>query len=386
VRAALLILLLTAAAAAEWTYDVAYAHGTLAIQATFPGEPWLDEDHWPYVSDLTRTGNTLTYRFDLARAAREQRHYKVASQHGEAILTFPATFLIRPREPDAGNYTLKVTGGLAATAQAPTRDLDHAPAAVFGGFQTRDFPVQGGTVHLAYQPTPLPEDELLHWVGLSVTALADYYGKLPMPDVLLVILTHEGRGVRGMAQGNSVLMLPPKTMPRDELRNDWTLMHELTHLGFPCVPYAYHWVEEGLATWLEPIIRVRAGDFSQEQMWKDIVENLPPSFPDENTHDYNRYYWGGALFWFLADLRIRLTTPYTLQTALQAIVRQGGNLTQDWTLERTLQTGDAAIHQPILQETLKTKTVDLPYYWRQLKGPWAKIRDAITERVGSTTP
>lgn len=388
-RVVLFLLLLTAAAYPDWSYNVAYANGALDVTATFTGEPWLDDDYWPYVSQLTRSGNTVRYRFDLRKCAREQRHYKVASLHGDAILTTPSTFLIRPYHADRGVYTLNITGGLAATTRAPTAALDHAPAAVFGTYKTRQFPVLKGTVQLVYQQTPLPDKELLNWVNLSVNALADYFGQLPMNDVLLVILTHDGRGVRGLAQGNSVLMLPSKTMSKEELRHDWTLMHELTHLGFPCVPYAFHWVEEGLATYLEPILRIRAGDFPTQKMWADMRENLPPSFPDESvleSHDYNRYYWGGALFWFLADLRIRLETPYTLQTALQSIVKNGGNLNADWTLEQALRTGDEAIKQPILEETLQTKTVDLAWYWRQLDGPWAHIRDAITAKTGSTRP
>lgn len=401
-RVALLLWLLTAAAWAGWDYDVAYRDGILAVHARIPTyRLWLDPDLWPYVSNLTVTGDTASYRFDLRRCAQEQSHYKIASLHGQAILTTPSTFLLRPSEAEQGDYTLTITGGIAATTKAPTQDLYHAPAAVFGTYQTRTFPLQGGTVELIYQPVALPEEQLMQWVNLSVTGLAEYYGKLPMERVLLVILEHEGRGVRGLAQGNSVLMLPSKTIDPQELRNDWTLMHELTHLGFPCVPSAYHWVEEGLATYLEPLIRVRAGDFPREKMWLDILENMPPSFPDESVldrHDYNRYYWGGALYWFLADLRIRLQTGKTLQTALQAIVKQGGNLTQDWTLEKALQTGDHALGKPILQETLRTQAVDLDYYWRQLgvnienarlllrAAPWAGIRDAITGTTLSPGP
>ncbi len=414
VRVVLLLCLLATAAWADWSYDVtANPDNTLNVTATIgqgaDPRPWLDDALWACVHDLQLQASdntwqpcprplpgagpwTLRYRFDLPQAARQERSYRSASQHGRAILTTPSTFLVRPAECHGERYRITAHGTLLCAATEGTGEsLDHAPAAVVGNYQTHDFPVSGGVVTLAYQPVPVSEPELLKWVNLSVTALADYYGRLPSPRVLLVIFPHDGRGVRGMAMGNSVIMLPPKSMPAAELRNDWTLMHELSHLGFPGVPYKYHWIEEGLATYLEPIIRVRAGDFPKAQLWKDIVENMPASFVYEvKNHDYNRYYWGGALYWFLADLRIRLNTGKTLQTALQAIVAKGGNLTEDWPLETVLQTGDEAIGKPILRETLQTKEVDLRYYWRQLgldppsnDAPWARIRDAVTE---NTTP
>lgn len=40
------------------------------------------------------------------------------------------------------------------------------------------------------------------------------------------------------------------------------MTHEMVHLAFPSVPDQHHWIEEGLATYVEPIARARASEIS----------------------------------------------------------------------------------------------------------------------------
>lgn len=57
------------------------------------------------------------------------------------------------------------------------------------------------------------------------------------------IRIHVGRGVNEAA-----------------FRDDWILVHEMTHLALPTVPRQSKWPLEGNATYVEPIAPAQAGD------------------------------------------------------------------------------------------------------------------------------
>ena len=92
-------------------------------------------------------------------------------------------------------------------------------------------------------------------------------------------------------------------------------------------------------------------------MWGDLVRGLPQGLPrqgDEGldrTHTWGRTYWGGALFWLLADVEIRERTGnrFGLEHALRAVVAQGGSIAQRWPLRRALEVGDRAVGTKVLE-------------------------------------
>src|SRR5208282_6269580 len=74
------------------------------------------------------------------------------------------------------------------------------------------------------------------------------------------------------------------------LRDDWVMTHEMVHLAFPSVPDEHHWIEEGIATYVEPIARAQVSDLSPEKVWRDLVGDVPKGLPApgdrglDNTH------------------------------------------------------------------------------------------------------
>ena len=163
------------------------------------------------------------------------------------------------------------------------------------------------------------------------------------------------------------------------LRDDWVMTHEMVHLAFPSVPHEHHWIEEGIATYVEPIARSQVGDLSPETVWRELVDGLPKGLPAsgdrglDNTHTWGRTYWGGALFCLMADVEIhrRTNNRYGLQDALRGIVRAGGNMEHDWQLTRALKAGDDAVGVPVLtdlydQMKATPVTPDLAAIWREL--------------------
>jgi hypothetical protein len=206
------------------------------------------------------------------------------------------------------------------------------------------------------------EQELLAWVESAARAVAAYYGTYPVDRVALTIhggapgKISSGRtvGVRGAARIS--ITVGDAATPMD-LKTNWELVHEMVHLAFPSMR-GDAWIEEGLATYVEPLVRARSGLAPADDIWKWLVWGLPigqkalgPGGLD-GARTWAATYWGGALFCFEADVAIRQRTggKKSLDDALRGIVRAGGNVTVDWPLERALDAGDRATGVPVLRE------------------------------------
>ena len=254
----------------------------------------------------------------------------------------------------------------------------------------------------------IPQADLIAWVKMAAESVAGYYGRYPVSRLTLRITPFSGHGVRhgmtwGMHGGLIKIGLGSETT-RAELMNDWMLTHEMIHLAFPSVADEHHWIEEGISTYVEPIARIRISNMKEEQMWADLIRDMPKGQPREgdegldNTHTWGRTYWGGALFCFDADVEIRRRTQNKkgLQDALRGILDAGGNITNDWDLAETFRIGDKATGVTVLTELYnKMKDhpmpVDLAEKWKFLGIEWdgttvhlrddapgAAIRRAIT--------
>ena len=159
-----------------------------------------------------------------------------------------------------------------------------------------------------------------------------------------------------------------------------------------------------MATYVEPIARAQLGQLSAQRVWGDMVDGLPKGLPrdgDEGldrTHTWGRTYWGGALFYLLADVEIRRQTGNRrgLQDALRAVVAADGNISHSWPVAKILATGDQGTGTHVLEDLyaqLKEAPAptDLAELWQRLgvkvqdgavsfddTAPLAAIRRAIT--------
>ncbi len=254
----------------------------------------------------------------------------------------------------------------------------------------------------------LTKTELLDWVKQSATAVAGYYGRFPVPKARLLITVREGRsGVfAGRTWGDhgahTRISMGQRTSAAD-LKRDWMLTHEFVHYAFPDMPDRQNWIEEGIATYVEPIARVAIGMLDAPTAWFEMVRDMPKGEPHtgdeglDNTHTWGRTYWGGAIFCLVADVNIHQQTKNTkgLRDALRGILQAGGNIETDWPLERALETGDKAVGGKTLMSLYqemgqKTAPVDLAALWKELgvrnegktavfddKAPLASVRRAI---------
>jgi hypothetical protein len=265
-----------------------------------------------------------------------------------------------------------------------------------------DVHIDGGSLAVSNQ-------DLMQWVHWASDSVATYYGRYPVPHLDLRIVPAGGEGVRGgktfgEKDGGSIRIHVGNETKVDGLENDWMLTHEMVHLSFPSVADEHHWIEEGIATYVEPIARVRAGHLDEHRMWFEVMRDLHQGLPEagdkglDHTHTWARTYWGGALFCFLADVGIHKQTNNRkgLDDALRGILNAGGDIRYDWELTKALQIGDQATGVPVLIP-LYDKMKDHPYevdlraMWRELgierdgdavrfvdSAPLAKVREAIT--------
>jgi hypothetical protein len=274
--------------------------------------------------------------------------------------------------------------------------------------------VAGGTLNVAFGPgeLQLSNATVLAWVTHSVRAVASYFGRLPDSPARLLIVPISGSGIRGGTtygyRGAASRIQIGHATTENQLARDWVLVHELVHHGMPNLEDEHHWMEEGLATYVEPIARAQAGELSVESVWGDMVKGLPHGLPQvgdeglDHTHTWGRTYWGGALFYLLAEIEIRSRTDNRrgLQDAMRAIVAAGGNISQSWPIERVLTAGDEGTGTHVLTDLYgqmkdRPGNVDLADLWRRLgvsmqgetvsfddSAPLASIRRAITAARG----
>src|ERR1051325_1774226 len=122
------------------------------------------------------------------------------------------------------------------------------------------------------------------WGTSSARAVTTYYGQFPVSQLRIRLRFFDGRGVRGGRttgwNGPMISIGVGQSSSASDFTEDWILTHEMVHLGFPSVPEQHHWIEEGSATYIEPIARARAGDLSPKKVWGDLVDGLPKGLPE----------------------------------------------------------------------------------------------------------
>lgn len=216
--------------------------------------------------------------------------------------------------------------------------------------------------------------DLAHYVRDAARAVIAYYGSFPVSKAVIHFVPSDDDGI-GLGtstfndnEGCGVIVINiGESTTKRQLKDSWTLTHELMHLAFPVVSHHTRWLAEGIATYVEPIGRMRIGNISKEEVWGDLLHNLHKGLPRQGerglhfSHNYDRVYWGGALFCLLADVEIRQRTKNRLglEDALRSIAKQGGTAASDWDAEDAVAAGDKGVGVDVLQN-LYTKMADKP--------------------------
>jgi hypothetical protein len=410
--------------AAPYAREVTYAVGSSWVPVAMRDGAWG--------VPCGEHGCRIRYRFALGEAATRLDNPESAIASGDVIAAPPSTWLLHPAAvggrfrvqmqvvpPD--RFTMSIPAGASQGAfEAPTDALWGAGFAVFGGFRSENVPSGSSTIEVTIAPhdMPLSDAEVTAWVRAAVDGIAAYFGRFPAKHALIAVQVGKpGSDTRGVTLGDggpAVLVRVRSDANAAKMRDDWVLTHELVHVSLPSLGREHTWLSEGLATYVEPIARARAGIVAPEAYWHDLIEGVAQGLPKQGDQgldvaapdpnlDWMRWrdrtYWGGALFCLVADVRIREQTKnaHSLDDALRGIVATGADVEAHWTIEQYLDVGDRATGTSVLKDLYRTMglapgNVDLPVLWQKLgvrivergragfddAAPLAAIRRSIT--------
>jgi hypothetical protein len=273
-------------------------------------------------------------------------------------------------------------GGYALHA----RELGEAAYTAFGSFRRVPLVVGGAGIDVTLLGAPLSMGDAgaADWVRGAATCVASLYGRFPVDATVFVV------PVRGADEvvfgrvlslaGASVALLFGDAARPEGAHQDWVAVHELFHLSVTSFVGEGHWLEEGLATFYEPVLRERAGWMSEADLWRHFVQEMPRGVRKEGEpasieerDDIDSTYWGGALYSFLADIGILEETrgARSLDDAMRAALSKNGDATRASSVARFLYTGDEATGTHVLTEihrrfAVQGAPIDLDGIWRRL--------------------
>lgn len=406
--------------APAWAGAMTLSDGGVEIEPD--GERWL-------VPPGTRDG-TAQYTLAFRAMAETMGQYVSASRTIGAIFAEPDAWLATPEPTDGYRLLIKFelpNGGNIATAlpfdgtsyRIGADDVRWAGPTVFGTFERMavDVTAPGSpdndtenqtTIDLVIVGQAMMEraDELRAWVKASALVTAEFWRGFPVDNPLLILRPSDGDGVtdgrvESVGGVTIVVAVGHRTQPAD-LYQDWVLIHEMLHLGSPYMRDTGSWLNEGIATFYEPIVRMRAGWKTREEVWREWIEWMPNGLRAMGEVGLGEaegggIYWGGALFLLLAEIDVRQRTDLHLgvEDCLRAVRDAGGTIDRNWSTNQFLdlcdQTlGGVTLSSLVMRHLVPGEPPDLDALWTRLgvsltngeirfddTAPLAAVRDAI---------
>ncbi len=176
---------------------------------------------------------------------------------------------------------------------------------------------------------------LQRWIAETAAAPLSVFGRFPLRDAQVRIKQVDsdddspvpwGQTLR--RDGVSVLLFVRRDATLQQLRDDWTAAHELSHLFHPYLGDRGRWLAEGLASYYQNVLRARIGALEGEEAWRRLdagfqrgrkaLSGVALDELGRRRGGTMRVYWAGAAFWLEADLALRKQPGRSLDTVLSA--------------------------------------------------------------------
>ncbi len=302
----------------------------------------------------------VVYRVDVSRPIRQHDRTGDKIHHlGKDLLTSVGIWFWRPEKLDVDediDITFVLPEGIAVSVPwapvAPHGDravfrtgrspYDWPASVAFGRFKEREIHVGGARLRLAVlDATPAADVEKMQaWIQDSARMVAELYGHFPQSQAQILVVP----GARGneptpwayVVRGGSPAahFFINQRRPMKEFFEDWTAVHELSHLLLPYVNSDDIWLSEGVATYYQNVLRARGGRMTASEAWHRLhagfvrgmgsAHGLTLAQATESMYrddTYMRVYWEGAAMLLIADVRLRQITAgkQSLDTALAAL-------------------------------------------------------------------
>ena len=302
----------------------------------------------------------VVYRVNVSQPIRQHDRSGDKIHHiGKDLLTSIGIWLWRP-ETLAADEDIEITfvlpdgiavsapwrpvasGGERVVFRTGRSPYDWPASVAFGRFKEREIRVGGARLRFAVlDGTPAANVEQMQaWIKDSAQMVTDLYGRFPQSQAQILVAP----GARGneptpwayVVRGGSPAahFFINQRRPVKEFFEDWTAVHELSHLLLPYVNADDIWLSEGVATYYQNVLRARAGRMTAAEAWQRLhagfvrgMESAPGLTLAQATESmyrddtYMRVYWEGAAMLLIADVRLRQLTAgkQSLDTALAAL-------------------------------------------------------------------
>lgn len=254
------------------------------------------------------------------------------ADRSSTLFLWPALWLWRPRLLRDGPRTLffDVQGAQISTAwtqQAdgtyllPDSTFRYKSRVLIGDFEAWTVRFARGAARVAHLGPTGQRPAVTPWVADALRGVAALHPHFP-PAPQIVVFDEGGADVgfgtalRGGGGGVSVWLGRRATYA--DIRTDWTLTHELLHLGMPHLRSADAWLSEGVTQYHTYVAQARAGVITPEAAWRAIHAGFGRGRSAErgaslrresdtlsSRYNYWFVYWAGAAFALRLDVWLR---------------------------------------------------------------------------------
>ncbi|HWH49108.1 MAG TPA: hypothetical protein VN664_15005 [Burkholderiales bacterium] len=305
-------------------------------------------------------GGCISYSANVSRPIKQHDRTGGKIQRvGTDLLTSAGLWLWRPDNLGADEdieIAFLLPDGIAVSAPwapvfaSPGRAVfrighgawDWPVSVAFGRFRERELRVGGALLRLSVLDGSPAADvgKMQAWIADAAQSVADLYGRFPLSRAQILVVpgarspepTPWAYVVRG---GNpAVHFFVNQRRPIQEFYDDWTAVHELSHLFLPYIGSEDAWISEGVATYYQNVLRARGGRMTAAEAWErlhagflrgmDSAQGMTLAQATETMYrggTHMRVYWEGAAMILIADVRLRQLTAgkQSMDTALAAL-------------------------------------------------------------------
>jgi len=211
--------------------------------------------------------------------------------------------------------------------------------------------------------------EYIKWIKDTAELLNTHTGLFPQRPVQIILAaTGAQREAVPWAEvqrggGASVHFYVDEFRDINDFYQDWTAVHELSHLYLPNLKTEDLWLSEGLATYYQVVLRAKAKITTSSKGWERLLSGFNRGKRADNglnlrqTNATQHYYWGGTAYFFMADVALRTHTNQTLFSVMNQFVNCCVNGTSQWTAERFTAKLDLLSHTRIFTELLEKEAL-----------------------------
>lgn len=185
---------------------------------------------------------------------------------------------------------------------------------------------------------PARVDMLQRWVEEAARATVLPSGRFPLDSARVDIQQIASRDASPVPWGQTsrrgeatVQLYVRADATFEQLRADWTAVHEFAHLAHPYLGERGRWLAEGLASYHQNLLRARAGLLSPEEAWRRLDAGfrrgeavrggVALGVLGRTRGATMRVYWAGAAYWLEMDIVLRREHGTTLSSVLDAYAR-----------------------------------------------------------------